>query len=46
MNYFIYPKGDLKKCEFCEGKGILYVWRSDLEDFDLINCPECNEEEI
>jgi hypothetical protein len=42
---FIHPKREIKKCELCEGKGIIYVWRSDLEDFDLIICPECNEPE-
>ncbi|MFX1390721.1 MAG: hypothetical protein ACFE9Z_11705 [Promethearchaeota archaeon] len=41
----IYPKEDVKKCELCEGKGFIYVWRSDLEDFDLIICPDCNEKE-
>ncbi len=45
MNYFLYPKGDVKKCKFCEGNAIIYVWRSDLEDFDEIMCPECTENE-
>jgi len=45
VNYFLYPKGDVKKCKFCEGNGIIYVWRSDLEDFDEIICPECTENE-
>jgi hypothetical protein len=41
----IYPKEDIKECKLCDGKGIIYVWRSDLEDFDLVFCPECNEKE-
>lgn len=45
MDYFIYTKGDTKKCELCEGNGVIYVWRSDLEDFELILCPECSEKE-
>ena len=45
MSYFDHPKVDVKKCEFCEGNGKLYVWRSDLEDFDEVICPECNEKE-
>ncbi|MFX1387878.1 MAG: hypothetical protein ACFE9M_11730 [Promethearchaeota archaeon] len=46
MSNSIYPKGDVNRCRVCEGKGILYVWRSDLEDFDEIRCPECNDKEI
>ena len=45
MSYFLYPKGDVKKCKFCGGNGIIYVWRSDLEDFEEIICPECNDRE-
>ena len=44
VSYFVYPKEDVKKCKLCEGNGIIYVWRSDLEDFDVILCPECNNE--
>ena len=44
MSYFVYPKEDVKKCKLCEGNGIIYIWRSDLEDFDVIFCPECNDE--
>jgi len=46
MSYFVYPKGDLKKCKLCEGNGIIYIWRSDLEDFNEIRCPECIDKEI
>jgi hypothetical protein len=45
MSYFVYPKGNLKICKLCGGKGWLYVWRSDLEDFDEVRCPECNDKE-
>jgi len=45
LSHFVYPKGDLKKCKLCEGIGIIYVWRSDLEDFDVIKCPECDKKE-
>ena len=45
MDYFIYTKGDAKKCELCEGNGMIYVWRSDLEDFELILRPECSKKE-
>ena len=41
INYFVYPKGDLKKCKLCQGNGKIYVYRSDIEDFDEILCPEC-----
>ena len=41
MSHFVYPKGDIKKCELCDGNGVIYVWRSDLEDFEMIICPEC-----
>ncbi|MFX0008389.1 MAG: hypothetical protein ACFFA7_04430 [Promethearchaeota archaeon] len=41
MCHFVYPKGDIKKCELCEGNGVIYVWRSDLEEFEMIICPEC-----
>ncbi len=45
MSYFVWPKGDMKRCELCGGKGMIYIWRSDLEDFDLVICPECTETE-
>ncbi|MFX1326856.1 MAG: hypothetical protein ACFE91_01765 [Promethearchaeota archaeon] len=45
MSYFVYPKGDVEKCKICEGNGKVYFWRSDLEDFDEIICPECQGEE-
>ena len=45
LSYFVHPKGDVKICKLCEGFGRLYVWRSDIEDYDEIKCPECNEEE-
>ncbi|UCC18864.1 MAG: hypothetical protein JSV62_12250 [Promethearchaeota archaeon] len=45
MSYFVYPKGDVKICKLCEGNKIIYVWRSDIEDFDVIKCPECENEE-
>jgi len=45
VSYFLYPNGDVKKCKVCEGNGIIYVWRSDLEDFDEIMCPECTDNE-
>lgn len=43
VSYFLYPKGDVKKCKLCEGNCIIYVWRSDLEDFDEVICPECKD---
>ena len=45
LSYFVYPKGDVKVCKLCEGFGTIYVWRSDLEDYDEILCPECNKKE-
>jgi len=45
VSYFAYQKGDMKKCKLCKGNGIIYVWRSDLEDFDEIKCPECDDKE-
>jgi excinuclease UvrABC ATPase subunit len=41
VSHFVYRKGDIKTCELCEGNGVIYVWRSDLEDFEMILCPEC-----
>jgi len=38
-------KGRFEKMQICEGNGIIYIWRSDLEDFDEIRCPECKEKE-
>jgi len=31
----------MKKCKVCQGNGSIWVYRSDLEDFDEILCPEC-----
>ena len=45
LSYFVYPKGDAKVCKLCGGLGTIYVWRSDLEDFDEVLCPECNDKE-
>jgi hypothetical protein len=55
LSYFVYPKGDVKICKLCEGFGTIcklcegfgtiFVWRSDLEDYDEVLCPECSEEE-
>jgi RecJ-like exonuclease len=45
LSYFVYPKGDVKVCKLCGGLGTIYVWRSDLEDYDEILCPECNKKE-
>ena len=41
ISYFVYPKGDVKICRVCQGNGIIWVYRSDLEDLDEILCPEC-----
>ncbi|MHA2392493.1 MAG: hypothetical protein ACXAEX_11170 [Promethearchaeota archaeon] len=45
MSYLINPKRDKEVCKLCGGKGIIYLWRSDLEDFDESICPECNDNE-
>jgi len=45
MNYYVYPKGDVKKCKLCKGYGKIYIYRSDLEDFDEIACPKCKNKE-
>ena len=44
MSYFVYPKGDLKKCKLCEGNGTIYIWRSDLEEVYMFSSPKKNKE--
>jgi hypothetical protein len=41
---YLDPKGDIKICKFCQGNGRIYLWRSDLEDYDEVLCPECNDQ--
>ena len=31
-----------QKCEKCGGTGKITIYRSDIEDFDEIICPECH----
>ena len=31
-----------QKCEKCGGTGKISIYRSDIEDFDEILCPECH----
>ncbi|MFW9784346.1 MAG: hypothetical protein ACFFFB_18855 [Candidatus Heimdallarchaeota archaeon] len=46
MSYLINPREEKELCKICGGRGIIYIWRSDLEDFDESLCPECiNKEE-
>ncbi len=28
-----------RKCKICSGKGIIQIYRSDLEEFEEIKCP-------
>ena len=45
MSYYVKSEEDEKTCELCDSKGIVYVWRSDIEDFDIVTCPECRKKE-
>ena len=30
-----------KKCKLCNGTGKITVYRSDLEEFEEVDCPKC-----
>ena len=35
-----------EKCKVCKGTGKITVYRSDLEEFEIIDCPKCKQSTI
>jgi hypothetical protein len=45
VNYVLNSEEEEEKCELCNNKGLIYIWRSDLEDFGIAICPKCRKKE-